>query len=606
MNARIVLTVCVSLVVAPALVAGYTTPNTGVQWTLDSLVAYSAGTLTGTFPGYTMADTITIAVNDRVTIAPGSIITVTQGAGKGFTVFGVLRAIGTVTDSIIVKGSVDSAGWHRGFRFDETSVDSLCVISYCRIMNAVDAVYCFNASPLISHSLFTKNSTNGVRCFGASPTVRNCVFLYNRQSAITATVNSSPLIENNLFAHNNYQNTGARNAIAIGGQGVNNPVIRGNEIYNQHYFRAGAISLVTLTGSDVCNAIVENNYLHGNSFGIVVQGLSPGGTLQPVIRYNRIERNRINPDPLISGSGITVQTGGPSNAPIITGNLLKENYWGITIVSSSGLGNSPKPVIGDLSNADTSDDGWNVFENNNNGGIIYQLYNNGTQDISAQNNYWNTDDSSTVESWVYHRPDSTVFGIADYMPIGHKGLGKADSFVVQPFGQQIMLRWKFPYRSYKASIHLHYSTDGVVWFVLGTFPDSVESFVTTPPSIAATWFRLGSATRFGVGPDTSIIYPGPISVQELPGIPTEFCLKQNYPNPFNPTTTIEFHIPQEGFTELKLFDILGREMQTLIQDRLAAGRHRVAVDASRFSSGVYFYRLEAGGSVATRRLVLLK
>lgn len=513
---RTIFIVFVSIMTVHAF-AGYTTPNTGVQWNLDSLVAFSGGTLTGTFPDYTMTDTITIAANDRLTILPGSSITVTQGAGKGFTVFGVLRAIGTVTDSIVMKGSVDSAGWYRGFRFDDTSVDSLCVISYCRIMNAVDAVYCFNANPTISHSLFTKNSTNAIRCFAASPTIRDCVFEYNRQSAITANVNSSPLIEDNLFRYNNYQNTGARNAIAIGGQGTNNPVIRGNEIYNQSYFRAGAISLVTLTGSDVCNAIVEHNYLHNNSFGIVVQGLSAGGTLRPLIRYNRIENNRINPDPLVSGSGITVQTGGPSNSPIITGNILKNNYWGITIVSSAGLNNSPKPVIGDLSNADTTDDGKNRFDNNNNGGTIYQLYNNGTQDIAAQNNYWGSNDSLVIESWIYHRPDSAVFGTVFYSP-----------------------------------------------FLQMT------------------------------------------SVNSEPTVPKAFVLHQNYPNPFNPTTTISYQLPTGGHVTLKVFDVLGREVATLVDEVQVLGFKSVKFNADGFASGVYMYRLQAGDLGATKKILLMR
>jgi hypothetical protein len=410
-------TVFVSCLIAATSFAGYTTPNTGINWNLDSLVGYSSGTLTGTFPNYTLNDTLTVAANDRLILRPGSIVSITQGAGKGFTVLGSFRAVGTITDSIIFKGSVDSAGWYRGFRIEDSVVDTACVISYCRIMNATEAVHCLNSNPTISNCLFTKNGANGVRLFAASPTVRNCVFTFNRQSAITVNSNSSPLIENNIFSYNNYQNTGARNAIAVGGQGTNNPIIRGNEMFNRDYFRCGAIGLSTLTASDVCNPIIENNYMHDNSFGVATTAFSPGGTIQPIIRYNRIENNRINPDPLVSGSGITMQAGGASNAPIITGNLIKGNYWGITCVSSAGLTNSPKPNIGNLSNADTSDDGKNIFDNNNNGGTIYQLYNNGTQDLFAQNNYWGSNDSLTVEQWIVHRPDSAVFGRVTYSPI---------------------------------------------------------------------------------------------------------------------------------------------------------------------------------------------
>lgn len=88
----------------------------------------------------------------------------------------------------------------------------------------------------------------------------------------------------------------------------------------------------------------------------------------------------------------------------------------------------------------------------------------------------------------------------------------------------------------------------------------------------------------------------------------EFRLGQNYPNPFNPTTEIEFNI-QEGFrgpVRLTINDILGREVAVLIDGPMSAGTHRVAWDGARFPSGLYLYRLTAGASSATRRMVLLR
>ena len=590
-----------------SLLAGYTTPNTGVNWTLDSLVTYSGGTLTGSFPNYTLNDTLTVAASDRLTIPAGSIISVAQGVGKGFTVLGTLRAIGTAVDTIVVKGIVATSGSHRGFRFEDSSVDTACVISYCRIQSAVDAVNCLNANPLISNTLFTNNSSTGVRCFGASPTISRCTFVENFQSGVIANVGSSPLIEHNVFARNNSQNTGARNQIAIGGQGANNPVIRDNEIYNQGYFRAGGISLVTLSSTDVCNAIVENNYIHDNSFGIVIQGLSAGGTLHPIIRYNRIENNRINPDPLVSGSGITVQTGGPTNAPIITGNFLKGNYWGITIVSASGLSSSPKPVIGDLGNADTSDDGWNIFINNNNGGVIYQLYNNGTQNISAQNNYWGSTDSVTVESWITHRPDSAVFGLVSYRPYGTQGLGRPDTFYHQQVDpSHYLLRWHFPSSSPYSGIRILNGPDSAHLDLLVALPDTQTSYLMTLQN-PSFYFGLTSFNRFGEG-DTAIRYfPFVIpSVHQTGFRPQEFELYQNYPNPFNPTTMIAFSLPQASWATLTVLDVLGRSVAVLVNGNLQAGIYNAEWNATQTASGVYFYHLQAGTFVATRKLVLLR
>lgn len=587
------------------LLAGYTTPNTGVEWTLDSLVTHSGGTIGGAFPNYTLNDTVTVAANDRLTIQAGSIISVAQGTGKGFTVLGILRAIGTVTDTIIVKGLVSTAGYYRGFRFEDSSVDTSCVLAYCRVQDAVDAVYCLNSNMRITNSLFTNNSSNAVRCFGASPEISHCTFVENRQSAITANVNSSPLIEHNIFARNNSQNTGARNQIAIGGQGANNPVIRDNEIYNQSYFRAGGISLATLSSTDICNAIIENNYIHDSSFGIVVQGLSAGGTLHPIIRYNRIENNRINPDSMNSGSGIAVYTGGPTNAPIITGNLIKGNYWGITCVSASGLTSSPKPNVGDLSNADTSDDGWNVFDNNNNGGTIYQLYNNGTQDISAQNNYWGSSDSITIESWITHQPDSAVFGFVNYRPYGIRGLGRPDTFYIEPLGlESWRLHWRFPSSLSSAFVRILMGQDSINLHSVLVLPDTQRTVEITYVGLVS-YFGLSSFNRFGEG-DTVV---SPIPITDVPKqgeVAQRFHLYQNYPNPFNPTTRIQFTVPGSQSTILKVYDGLGREVATLVNEVKQPGDYDVTWDATGLASGVYLCRLTAGNFIDTKKLVILK
>ncbi|MEK9137064.1 MAG: T9SS type A sorting domain-containing protein, partial [Bacteroidota bacterium] len=90
--------------------------------------------------------------------------------------------------------------------------------------------------------------------------------------------------------------------------------------------------------------------------------------------------------------------------------------------------------------------------------------------------------------------------------------------------------------------------------------------------------------------------------------PAEFSLSQNYPNPFNPITKIQFTIPvgTYGRTSLRVYDILGREVATLVNEELRAGNHDATFDASSLASGVYFYRLTSGSFSATRKLLLLK
>jgi hypothetical protein len=89
-------------------------------------------------------------------------------------------------------------------------------------------------------------------------------------------------------------------------------------------------------------------------------------------------------------------------------------------------------------------------------------------------------------------------------------------------------------------------------------------------------------------------------------IPKEYSLQQNYPNPFNPVTIIGFQIPKSGITSLKIYDVTGRLIKTLINEFKQAGNYKVEFDAGSVASGVYFYKLTSGDFVSTRKMVVLK
>ena len=98
----------------------------------------------------------------------------------------------------------------------------------------------------------------------------------------------------------------------------------------------------------------------------------------------------------------------------------------------------------------------------------------------------------------------------------------------------------------------------------------------------------------------------PTSIKLEKNIPNKFTLSQNYPNPFNPSTTIEFDLPKTTEVSLRIFNILGEKVATLISDRLSAGSYSYDWDASNLASGVYLYRLQAGDYVETRKMVLIR
>ena len=86
----------------------------------------------------------------------------------------------------------------------------------------------------------------------------------------------------------------------------------------------------------------------------------------------------------------------------------------------------------------------------------------------------------------------------------------------------------------------------------------------------------------------------------------KFELNQNYPNPFNPITTIKYSIRERGFVSLKIYNVLGKEIKTLVNEEKPSGNYEINFNAENLSSGIYFYKLQAGSFVKTKKMILLK
>jgi hypothetical protein len=88
--------------------------------------------------------------------------------------------------------------------------------------------------------------------------------------------------------------------------------------------------------------------------------------------------------------------------------------------------------------------------------------------------------------------------------------------------------------------------------------------------------------------------------------PKDYFISQNYPNPFNPSTTIKYAVIEDGLVSLKVFDVLGNEVSSLVDDYQPAGEYDIVFDAGSLSSGVYYYQFKAGNFTSTKKLVLMK
>jgi len=159
-------------------------------------------------------------------------------------------------------------------------------------------------------------------------------------------------------------------------------------------------------------------------------------------------------------------------------------------------------------------------------------------------------------------------------------------------------------------------TAGITYYGIGAVPgltiipsyaDSVITGYTIIVNYATTFYGSDGSFNLYMDECTATLKPfSSITAVRSVEPPKGFFLAQNYPNPFNPSAVISYYLPVNSFVTLKVYDVLGREVETLVNKNEAAGYKSVTFDGSKLSSGVYFYRLEAGAYHDTKKLLLLK
>jgi hypothetical protein len=602
------------IIISSQIYAQYTTPNTGVNWNLDDLVTNSGGVVTGTFPNYSVNNKVTVSANDQINVGAGSVITFTSALGQ-FDVNGIFKAIGTQTDSIIFTSTIqDSTGFYYGFSFNDSTNDTASIISYAKIFYADYGMRCINASPTMSYSYLYKCG-RGFNLSGSNMKIINNVIERCYEYGITMTLGSSPLIEGNTLIKNNTQGTSAKNQISIGLQGDNSPIIRNNIIYGGTSIPTGGISLWVSGSTAFSNTVIEGNEIFNNSFGITLLS-SSNGIINAVVKDNEIYNNNINPNALVSGSGINVN-GSPTNQPIITQNEIYGNWWGITIQNGTTVQAGPNPNLGNVDNADTTDDGMNIIYGNVQGADTFDVYNNCTNDIYAQNNDWRVYDSTVIENHIFHKVDDITHGLVKFVPFSEQIPVELTSFTASVIDGDVILNWftvtELNNSGFEVQKGNHTSTSLSVtdWesigFVNGNGTSTethTYSFTDQNPVVGKSFYRLKQ-----IDFDGSFEYSNIVEVDF--NLPVEFSLEQNYPNPFNPVTKIGYTIPQDEKRKthdvsLKVYDILGNEVTTLVNEQREPGFYEVDFNSSSFTSGVYFYQLKTGSFLKTKKMLLLK
>lgn len=352
--------------------AQFTTPNNGTTYTLASLSAAAPNVLQdkGTF--YMMMDDITISATDKLIIDQNTTLSVYSD--KTLYVFGEYKT--TATNFLI--NSVDSGFPFKGIRFEDGSVVEM---RNTRV-DYGGGIRVLTANFLMDNCIVYKNyggvSTSGALGFSkGSPVVTNSQFIENAKAAFGSAANAtvSATFANNYLFGNATDNSNTPQ-INMGPGGVDSlKVINNTIIGDRTKIMVGGISASALAGG-TNRFRIEGNTIRDNRYGIT----SYASTSTGIIKNNIIENNNTQNNPNLGGSGISIYG---AKDVVITGNQIRGNLWGITILSNGTaiLGTEEKH-------------GNNIFKNNGNNGTTTAFFNNTPNTVNAIGNCWREDELS--------------------------------------------------------------------------------------------------------------------------------------------------------------------------------------------------------------------
>lgn len=441
---------------AAAFANNYSTPGTGVRWNMNDLVANSGGDVTFSGGIYHVNDTIFIRLNDTLYI--------TSDATVDFIVNSYLDVNGTLIINPPAGVRFTAQNTTTGFLGVRIDSSNTTILRKLTLEYAV-SLRLFDCNIVVDSCIFRYNTptTNfgnaAISVFRSSPVITNSQFLDNRRAAIQggANIANAPKIIGCLFRGNNTMNANVPQ-INLGATGDGTDTV---QILNNQILRAsdssGGIGFLPIGN---VFAVIKGNIIKNNRYGITLNG---GANINSLISYNQIDSNNIQGNPLLGGSGISFSGGSAISQQnsIVTGNLIRGNLWGITILNRS------RPNLGNIANADTSDDGKNQFiGNTNNSTPGVDLYNNSPDLIYAQNNYWGSNDVSVIESRIFHQPDNNLLGPVDYtnfiLPV------VLTHFTAVEKNNRVLLSWQTASETNSQQFIIEKSNDGRLFNPLAT------------------------------------------------------------------------------------------------------------------------------------------
>ncbi len=405
-------------VIAFSIAQDYTTPNTGVTWTLDDIAAASPTTITISGDEYTLLGNLTIAANDAVII--NSDLTLSIDAAKLITVFGAF----TVDSDAVTITALDENQPYEGFRFEEFSEINInnAIIEYGGGLRVLTETFSID-NCIITNNVSGATTIAVIQLSRGMPQITNNIISFNENPAIGSAANSevSAYIFNNMIEANNQSNSN-RPQINMGTTMATEQleIIQNTIIGDPNLTEVGGIAVANFVGGPI-NVDIENNIIRNNRYGITILGPINSA----LISTNIIEDNNIQNDPALGGSGINLVAASAISEVIVSGNEIRRNLWGITLQDQAAIN------LGD----GISIPGLNVFSENGNNGEIYALFNNTDKPVTAIDNCWIEGQQSTpeqVEDVIFHSVDDNTLGEVSFDPFLCNNLG-VDDISVQNF-----------------------------------------------------------------------------------------------------------------------------------------------------------------------------
>ncbi|EDM45121.1 hypothetical protein SCB49_03334 [unidentified eubacterium SCB49] len=394
----------------------YTTPNTGVDWTLADIAAASAQTISVSGDEYTLLENLVISENDKLRIDTDATVLFEQDIL--ITVFGEFDVTATDTQFLALDASVP----YEGFRFEEFSVIN---IQNATIKNG-GGLRVLTEDFTINNSIISENVEGGattsavISLSRGEPQITNNQITFNELPAIGSAANSevSATISGNNIEGNNSSDSN-RPQINMGTTSATVPlqIIDNTIIGDPAYMQVGGISISNFVGGSI-NAIISGNLIKDNRYGITILG----GNATVEISQNVIEDNNIQDNPGIGGSGININSTTNDLEITVFLNEIRRNLWGITLQDQSSIN------LGD----DMGNIGGNTFSENGNNDVLYALFNNTPNTISALHNCWIEDGDVTLEDAelvIFHEVDDTSLGEVLFDPVSCDVAGVNESLL---------------------------------------------------------------------------------------------------------------------------------------------------------------------------------